>query len=107
MLTPPETNCYRVINGAGDGLPGIIADRYDDTIVLRLYSKAWLPYLEKITNELAFPDYIKRIYRKYGVRNVDGKQGGSTLLGSPLPEYLIAMEHGVRFIVRPKEGQKT
>ena len=28
MLLPPETNAYRLIHGAGDGLPGLVADRY-------------------------------------------------------------------------------
>lgn len=102
-----DTNCYRLINGAGDGLPGIIADRYADTIVLRLYSKAWLRYLDNIVQELGTLEGISRVYRKYGVRNVDGKKGGQTLLGSPLPEYIIAQEYGLKFIVRPKEGQKT
>ncbi len=107
IMMRDKTNCYRLINGAGDGLPGIIADRYADTIVLRLYSKAWVRYLDLIVQELGKLSEISRVYRKYGVRNVDGKKGGDTLLGSPLPEYLIAIEYGLKFIIRPKEGQKT
>ena len=102
-----DTDCYRLINGAGDGLPGIIADRYADTIVLRLYSKAWIRYIDIMIQEFKKLDGISRVYRKFGVRLVDGKKGGETLAGSPLPEYLIATEYGLKFIVRPKEGQKT
>ena len=102
-----DTDCYRLINGAGDGLPGIIADRYADTIVLRLYSKAWIRYIDIMIQEFKKLEGISRVYRKFGVRLVDGKKGGETLAGSPLPEYLIATEYGLKFIVRPKEGQKT
>ena len=45
-LIPADTNTYRVVNGEGDGLGGLIVDRYDDTLVLRLYSAAWVPQHE-------------------------------------------------------------
>ena len=38
-----QTDTWRVINGAGDGLPGVVVDRYGGLAVLRIYSKAWLP----------------------------------------------------------------
>ena len=38
-LLPPNTTAYRLINGAGDGLPGLVADRYGPVIILRLYKK--------------------------------------------------------------------
>ena len=39
-----QTTCYRMINGPGDGLPGIVVDRYNDLAVLRLYGKCWEPW---------------------------------------------------------------
>src|ERR1700730_17223618 len=32
-----STTGYRCINGESDGLPGLVADRYDDTLALKLY----------------------------------------------------------------------
>ena len=106
-ILPNETNCYRLINGEGDGLSGIIVDIYDDTAVLRIYSKAWLPFLECMVQSLSQFDFIKRVYRKFGVRKIDGQKGGITLWGTELPSHLTVKEHGVHFLVRPKEGQKT
>ncbi len=104
---PPKTNCFRLLNGEGDGLSGVIADVYGDTIVLRLYSKCWLPHLQLLVDVLSDLPNIERVYRKYGVRNVDGKKGGRTLYGTKLPDSLIVQEHGIQFLVRPKKGQKT
>ena len=104
---PRDTNCFRLLNGEGDGLSGIIADVYDSTIVLRLYSKCWLPYLDTIVSTLAQLPSVARVYRKFGVRNVDGRKGGVTLLGEELPDQILVKEHGIIFLVRPKKGQKT
>jgi len=37
-----DTNGYRCINGESDGWPGLVVDRYAETLVLKLYSTAWL-----------------------------------------------------------------
>ena len=60
-----------------------------------------------IVNILSNLPNISRVYRKFGVRNVDGRKGGVTLLGSELPDHLLVKEHGITFLVRPKKGQKT
>lgn len=104
---PSDTDCFRLINGEGDGLSGIIADVYADTVVLRLYAKCWVPHLQLLVDILSSLPNIERVYRKYGVRNVDGKKGGKTLFGTRLPEFLLVKEHGITFLVRPKKGQKT
>ena len=104
---PPDTDCFRLINGEGDGLSGIIVDVYAATAVLRLYSTCWLPFIDRIVGILSSLPNIERVYRKYGVRNVDGKKGGVTLHGKKLPEFLLVKEHGIQFLVRPKKGQKT
>ena len=38
------TNAFRLVNGESDGFPGLVADRYDKALVLKLYSAAWLPH---------------------------------------------------------------
>src|SRR6266550_9323531 len=44
-----QTTGYRLINGESDGWPGLVLDRYDTTLVLKLYTAAWVPRLEDIT----------------------------------------------------------
>ena len=49
-LFDDQTNAYRLINGESDGWPGLVLDRYDRTLVLKLYSAAWLPQLGEVTD---------------------------------------------------------
>src|SRR5260221_8256233 len=42
------TTGFRWINGESDGWPGLVLDRYDTTLVIKLYTSAWLPWLEPI-----------------------------------------------------------
>src|SRR6185503_8806311 len=49
-LFDDQTNGYRWINGESDGLPGLILDRSDTTLVLKLYTAAWLPRLMDIVD---------------------------------------------------------
>ncbi len=106
-LIPPETDCFRLINAAGDGLPGLVVDRYGPLAVLRLYAAAWRPYLGAITALLAALDGVRTVYRRYGVARVDGREGGERLAGAPAPEVLVVRESGLKLLVRPGLGQKT
>ena len=45
-LFDDQTTGYRWINGESDGWPGLVLDRYDTALVLKLYTAAWLPRLE-------------------------------------------------------------
>jgi 23S rRNA (cytosine1962-C5)-methyltransferase len=46
-LFDAETNACRLINGESDGWPGLVLDRYDTTLVVKLYTGAWLPRLDE------------------------------------------------------------
>jgi 23S rRNA (cytosine1962-C5)-methyltransferase len=48
--TLPETGTtgYRLVHGENDGLPGLVIDRYAETLVLKLYTLAWLPRLAEL-----------------------------------------------------------
>ncbi len=35
---PNPTNCYRLVHGEGDGLPGLIIDYYDGVCVMQAHS---------------------------------------------------------------------
>ena len=43
-----QTTGYRLIHGESDGWPGLVLDKYDSTLVLKIYTAAWLPGLEEI-----------------------------------------------------------
>src|SRR5882757_3025117 len=47
-LFDATTTGYRLIHGESDGWPGLVLDKYDATLVLKLYTAAWLPRLAEI-----------------------------------------------------------
>ena len=44
----PDTTAYRLVNGENDGFGGVIIDRYDDVLVVKVYTAAWFPHLRPI-----------------------------------------------------------
>ena len=52
-LFDEQTTGFRWISGESDGWPGLVLDRYDRTLVLKLYSAAWLPRLEEVAELIA------------------------------------------------------
>lgn len=47
-LCDEQTNACRLIHGESDDWPGLVLDRYDTTLALKLYTAAWLPRLEEV-----------------------------------------------------------
>ena len=41
---PAGTTAYRLANGESDGFPGLVADRYGDTLVIKIYTEAFIPW---------------------------------------------------------------
>lgn len=108
QLLGADTDAYRVVNGEGDGLPGIVVDRYGGLAVLRLYAKGWESHLPAIVFAISKLGWVETIFRRFGVERVDGGQEGGATLSGPAPaQTLVVRENGVRFLVRPYVGQKT
>ena len=60
-LFDAQTTGYRLINGESDGWPGLVLDRYDTTLVLKIYTAGWRTRLEEIVTlirERLTPDRI-------------------------------------------------
>lgn len=106
-LLPPETEAWRAVNGEGDGLPGVVVDRYGPVAVLRLYAACWEPHLPLLVQHVAALPGVRTVLRRLGVRRVDGREGVDRLHGPEVAEPLVVRECGLRFLVRPSEGQKT
>lgn len=106
-LLGPDTNAYRVVAGEGDGLSGLVVDRYDALAVVRLYGKCWEAWLPDVVRAVADIDGVALVYRRFGVDRVDGMKGGEALHGADPADTIVIAEHGMRLLVRPKVGQKT
>ncbi|TNE88319.1 MAG: class I SAM-dependent rRNA methyltransferase [Deltaproteobacteria bacterium] len=106
-LLPPQTDAYRVVHGAGDGLPGLVVDRYGELAVIRLYAKGWESWLDTIVEAVESLGWATSVFRRFGVSRVDGRDGGELLSGADFPEALVVEEGGMKMLVRPRVGQKT
>ncbi len=108
-----KTNGYRLIHGENDGLPGLVADLYADTLTLKLYTAAWVPHLEDVLFALAetvdVENVIVRMSRHCGERPefLYGLENGQQIMGQPIDGEIIFKENGLSFEVDPVNGQKT
>lgn len=117
-----RTTGYRYCNGESDGWPGLVLDRYADTLVLKLYTAAWLPHLGEITallnaeipNERIVLRLSRNIQEQSAVLGRYGLPGltepltdGSVLTGAPLEGSVRFQEHGIWFEADVARGQKT
>jgi len=104
-----DTNSYRLVNGDGDGLSGVVVDRFGDVIVVQILTAGADRMRDAIVaalNELLHPRAI--IERSHGaVRKQEGLEDHiAVLAGEPVTET-IASENGIKLKIDFEHGQKT
>ena len=110
-LINERTNCYRLVHGEGDGLPGLIVDYYDGVAVVQAHSVGM--HLDRLhiceALEKVFGRDLKAVYYKSHA-TLPGKVSAEESVG-----YLkgmvgvphIVLENSRKFYVDWEEGQKT
>jgi 23S rRNA (cytosine1962-C5)-methyltransferase len=98
------TDAWRVVNGAGDGLPGLVVETYSSYAVLRLESESLRPHLGAIVDAVRGALQPRGLYEKR--RGPEGGRGHH-LGGSTAPDALPVREGTLRYLVRLSEGDKT
>lgn len=107
------TDSHRLIHGEGDGLPGVVVDRYGEFAVLKLYSAGLTPARGMLVDALRrLVPGLKGIIGRDEVgrddADVDDERGnGRVLWGEEAPQPLRINERGVGFWVDVYAGQKT
>lgn len=109
-----ETTAYRLVNGEGDGLPGLTIDRYGAHLMVQLYTQAWKPYLDLIMTELQQLLKPLGIYEKFrpqqtrtlGVEQPD-KKFSRLLRGEAARGKIAVRENGLNFLVDLEAGLNT
>lgn len=114
LTTSTSTNCYRLVHGEGDSLPGLVIDYYDGVCVLQAHSVGMFRAKKQICRALKslYGDSLKAVYDKssgtapfkagldlvdgYLFRREDFEDRGQ-----------LVLENGHKFIVNWTEGQKT
>jgi len=105
-----KTNAYRVVNGEGDFLPGLIVDRYRDILVLQCLTAGMERlkglFIDLLVNQL----HPKSIYERSDVssRREEGLPETKGLVyGEEIDDPVEIEEYGCWFRVDVKAGQKT
>ena len=100
----------RLIHAESDGLPGVIADRYGDTVVIQLTSAGADKWRGAIVDSLHRVTGCARIYERSDseVRGLEGLEPTSGwLIGDDSAGELSILENGVRMAVDVVGGHKT
>ena len=109
----PKTNCYRLVNGEGDGFSGLIIDVYGDTAVLQAHSIGMHLHKEELCAALLeLPNLnLKFVYDKskntLPEKYAQGVTESFLSPNTPKKTALTVQENGVNFCVDYVLGQKT
>jgi 23S rRNA (cytosine1962-C5)-methyltransferase len=104
-----ETNCFRLVNAEGDGMPGLIVDVYDRTAVLQAHN------ISMHANVQMFAEIIVELFGSgFSVYDKSAEVLNRKNDTSVVNKYLIGekqdqtvSENGLKYFVDWEQGQKT
>jgi len=109
-----DTNCYRLVHGEGDNLPGLIIDYYDGVCVMQAHSVGMFRAKKQISDALqkVYGPSLKAVYDKSsgtapykaGLELIDGYMYRREDFKE---NELVVLENGHKIMVNWTEGQKT
>ena len=110
VFDPDKTNTYRLINSEGDGLPGLIVDRFAEILVAQIHTAG----IERMRSRLIDALLEETDTRGILLRNDSQSRRREGLeLEEPqvvtggVPMQVTVRENNVLFLVDPWQGQKT
>ena len=110
LLRADDSDAMRLVHGESDGLPGVIADRYGDVVVLQLLSagaERWRSELADAVRELTGCACVFE-RSDADVRELEGLPARSGVLYGALPAAGVQLrEHGLSYGVDVAAGHKT
>ncbi|MDJ0769870.1 MAG: class I SAM-dependent rRNA methyltransferase [Ilumatobacter sp.] len=111
LIDDDATTAFRCVHGENDAFPGLVVDRYDRTLVVKLYSPAWFPHLRLVVEQLvALVDperVVVRLGRGVASGETFGLRDGDTVVGRPPATPIRFLERGLLMEADVVRGQKT
>jgi 23S rRNA (cytosine1962-C5)-methyltransferase len=110
VFDPDKTNTYRLINSEGDGLPGLIVDRYAEVLVVQIHTAGMERLLSKLIDALLDETDTRGILLR---NDSQSRRREGLELEEPrvaaggVPMQVTVRENNVLFLVDPWQGQKT
>lgn len=110
VLDFEQTNAYRLVNAEGDGLPGLIVDRYAEILVAQI-STLGMEQLRSLIVEALMDETDARGLLLRNDSQSRRREGLAVeevqVAAGVIPTQVAIRENGVLFLVDPWEGQKT
>ena len=110
VFDPNKTNAYRLINSEGDGLPGLIVDRFAEILVAQIHTAG----IERLRTQLIEAIMVETDTRGLLLRNDSQSRHREGLeleepqvVAGGVPMQVTVRENDVLFLVDPWQGQKT
>jgi 23S rRNA (cytosine1962-C5)-methyltransferase len=110
FINDKNTNAYRLIYSEADLFPGLIADKYENYVVIQILSSGPEKWRETIVKMLAETVNPAGIYERSDieVRKLEGLEPRSGhLWGNEPEEKITIVENGLKYLIDIKTGQKT
>jgi 23S rRNA (cytosine1962-C5)-methyltransferase len=99
------TDAYRLVHSEGDGLSGLVVDRFGNTLVLEFFAAGMFRFRETIQDTLSKHYADCRFY--WFTEDHVQKQESFDCRPPAAPPPAVITEHGVRFRVAPGSKHKT
>jgi 23S rRNA (cytosine1962-C5)-methyltransferase len=108
-LRDADHTAVRLLNAESDGLPGVVADRYADTVVLQLSSAGAEAWRDELAAALAAQPAVACIYERSDaeVRVLEGLAPRVGVVQGRVSRPLVIREGGLDYRVDIAGGQKT
>jgi 23S rRNA (cytosine1962-C5)-methyltransferase len=106
----PDAEALRLVHGEGDRLPGFVADRYGDWVVVQCFSAGAARRRERLSEEIAERTGARGVWERSDTpsRREEGLEASAgPVLGEEPPERIAFEEGGVRYLADPRRGHKT
>uniref|UniRef100_UPI0035B0D48A class I SAM-dependent rRNA methyltransferase n=1 Tax=Hylemonella sp. TaxID=2066020 RepID=UPI0035B0D48A len=104
-----RSNGLRLVHGEADGLPGLIVDRYGDTLVAQFLSAGAERWKSVLTDALLAETGLDRLYERSdaSARGLEGLPEATGWLRGEGPTQLVLQEHGWQLGLDIAQGHKT
>ena len=104
-----QSNAMRLVHGESDGLPGLIVDRYGDTLVAQFTSSGVERWKDAIVDALLAATGLRKLYERSDAssRALEGLPEATGWLRGQGEVELVLQEHDWQLAVNIADGHKT
>ena len=100
---------YRLVHAEGDGLPGLVVDRFGDACVVQITTAGMEDFLEELLSGLDAAIAPKTVILRNDVaaRTLEGLDSYVRVAKGEAPERIRVEENGIAYLADPQAGQKS